>query len=121
MVALPRSPAKLTSRGNVKKALSDLFIEFYESERTGGLLLVLCTIISIAVSNSPLGSYCVALWRHTLDLSTTGIRLTLTTAQWINDGLMTVFFLLVGLELKRELYIGELSNPRTAYCPSWAL
>ncbi len=86
-----------------------LFREFFESERSGGLLLIACTLISLLLANSSLGSAYIHFWEH--DLGGTPI------SHWINDALMAVFFLLVGLELEREVYIGELSYIRNASLP----
>lgn len=86
-----------------------LFIEFFESEKSGGIILVLSTIVSMLLANSFFGDSYQQFWQihigeHTL-------------VHWINDGLMTVFFLLIGLELEREIYLGELSNLKKASLP----
>jgi len=85
--------------------LSKLFKEFFESEKTSGLILILCTIISLALTNL----FGHSLWR--------AIIFSKPLDFWINDGLMTIFFLLVGLEIEREIYKGELSNIRRAMLP----
>jgi NhaA family Na+:H+ antiporter len=89
--------------------LSKLFQEFISSEKTGGLILVICTILSICLANSPWQSGYIRLWQiefydHNL-------------VHWINDGLMTIFFLLIGLELKREVTGGELSEVKNVSLP----
>lgn len=91
--------------------LSGIFRQFFESERAGGLVLIFCTILSIALTNSGVVAY-VDFWNiefagHTL-------------VHWVNDGLMVIFFLMIGLELKREMYSGELSNLRNAMLPIFA-
>jgi NhaA family Na+:H+ antiporter len=86
-----------------------LFTGFFESEKAGGLLLLLYTVVSLLLANSIFGSYYLSFW-HT---SFSGQPL----EYWINDGLMTVFFLLIGLELERELYQGELSKLDDALFP----
>lgn len=86
-----------------------LFTGFFESEKAGGLLLLLCTAVSLLLANSVFGSIYLSFW-HT---SISGQSL----EYWINDGLMTVFFLLIGLELERELYQGELSKLDDALFP----
>lgn len=86
-----------------------LFTGFFESEKAGGLLLLLCTAVSLLLANSVFGSIYLSFW-HT---SISGQPL----EYWINDGLMTVFFLLIGLELERELYQGELSKLDDALFP----
>ncbi len=89
--------------------LSKLFTEFFESEKAGGLILVFATIISLLIANSSLQSVYNAFW-HT-NIAGHGL------VHWINDGLMAIFFLLIGLELEREIYQGELSNIKNASLP----
>lgn len=88
--------------------LSKLFKEFFESEKTSGLILILCTIVSLGLTNL-LGHSYSDFW-HTLLFSK-------PIEFWINDGLMTIFFLLVGLEIEREIYKGELANIKNAMLP----
>jgi Na+:H+ antiporter, NhaA family len=92
--------------------LSNTFIRFAKSEQFAGVLLLACTTLSLALANSPLGAAWLGLWH--LDLGP------LSLEHWINDGLMAVFFLLIGLELERELYAGELASPRNALLPVFA-
>ena len=92
--------------------LSKTFDAFFNSEKSGGLLLIVCTLASIAIANSPLGGEYLRFWQ----ISVAG----LSVEHWINDALMAVFFLLIGLELERELYVGELSNIRSALLPIFA-
>ena len=94
------------------RQLSQTFIRFFESEKSGGTLLIICTAISILVANSFLGPQYAAFWKSQI--------LGLTVEHWINDGLMAVFFLMIGLELERALYVGELSNIRNALLPIFA-
>lgn len=93
----------------VQRRLSNTFKEFFESEKSSGILLVFCTIISLLITNSALGEGYLHFW-HT-ELGGLSIEL------WVNDLLMAVFFLLIGLELRRELKVGELSNIKTALLP----
>lgn len=88
---------------------TQLFKDFFESEKTGGLTLIICTIISLLIANSSLGND----YHHFFQTRFVGHSL----EHWINDGLMTVFFLLIGLELEREVYKGELSNVKDALLP----
>ena len=97
--------------------LTKLFREFVESERTGGLILVFCTVISILLANSGAGEGYLHFWHTHLDLSIGGLSLDHPVEYWINDGLMAIFFLLVGLEIERELYIGELADFKKALLP----
>lgn len=93
----------------IEKKLSNTFQEFMQSGKAGGIILILCTLVSLALANSPLGEGYLGFWhRHVAGLS---------IEHWINDALMAIFFLLIGLELKRELYNGELSDLRNAMLP----
>ena len=89
--------------------LSKLYSNFLKSETNAGIILLGCTIISILISNTALGNSYIALWHHTL--------FSQPFEFWINDVLMTLFFLMVGLEIEREIYIGELSNLKKASLP----
>ena len=97
--------------------LTKLFREFFESEKTGGLILVFCTVASILIANSALGPGWLHFWHAHLDLSFGAVPLDYSVEHWVNDGLMAVFFLLVGLEIEREIYIGELADFRNALLP----
>jgi NhaA family Na+:H+ antiporter len=89
--------------------LTDTFKRFFDSEKTSGLILIACTALSLALANSTLGPTWLAIWNADI----AGLSL----SHWINDGLMAIFFLLIGLELERELYVGELSSFRNALLP----
>jgi NhaA family Na+:H+ antiporter len=89
-----------------------LFQDFFKSEKAGGLLLIICTLISVMLANSPWGNGYQHFWHNKLG--------GLSIEHWINDGLMAIFFLLIGLELERELYQGELSSLRDALLPAMA-
>jgi len=89
--------------------LTRTFIAFFDSEKAGGVLLILCTLASLLVANSAPGPSYQEFWQTRF--------LSLSVEHWVNDGLMTVFFLLIGLELERELYVGELSSVRNAALP----
>jgi len=86
-----------------------LFKDFFNSEKAGGLILILCTAISLIITNSSLGTNYQIFWAtqfagHSIE-------------HWVNDGLMTIFFLLIGLELEREIYKGELSDIKDTLLP----
>jgi len=89
--------------------LKRLFHEFFESEKAGGLILVFVTIVSLILANSPLQTTYLKIW--SFDIAGHSI------VHWINDGLMAIFFLLIGLELEREIYQGELSSIKSASLP----
>lgn len=88
---------------------TQLYKDFFESEKSGGLVLIAFTLISLFIANSSFGNSYIHLWEtpfagHSIE-------------HWINDGLMTIFFLLIGLELEREIYKGELSHIKDALLP----
>lgn len=89
--------------------LMTLFNDFFHSEKAAGILLVACTLISLLISNCGIAESYPHFWHNPLAGQ--------TVEYWINDGLMTIFFLLIGLELEREIYIGELSNVKDAMLP----
>lgn len=89
--------------------LTRLFIEFFNSEKAGGLILVFVTVLSLLLANTSWQTEYINLWHF--DLGGHSI------VHWINDGLMTIFFLLIGLELEREIYHGELTGLKNASLP----
>ena len=89
--------------------LTRLFNEFFNSEKAGGLLLVFATIISLILANSAWQTGYLSFWH--IDFAGHSLL------HWINDGLMAIFFLLIGLELEREIYVGELSRLKDASLP----
>src|SRR4051812_10257604 len=89
--------------------LSKLHIDFTRSEKLSGILLLFCAMLSLYIANSPLGET----YLHLAHLEILSKPLEF----WINEGLMTVFFLLVGLEIEREVYVGELSDLRKSLLP----
>lgn len=95
----------------------DLFTNFFTSEKAAGFVLIACTVISLVIANIDASAGYVHFWHSSLDLSFLSIELNYTMEQWVNDGLMSIFFLLVGLEIERELYVGELSTFRNAILP----
>lgn len=92
--------------------LTQTFVRFARSEQFGGIVLIACTALSMTVANSSLGPGYFALWQTPLG--------PMSAEHWINDALMAVFFLLIGLELEREIYEGELSSVRSALLPAVA-
>ena len=94
-----------------------LYKEFFNSEKSGGVLLLLCTIVSIIIANGSGGSSFINFWHSYIDLSFLSIELNYSIEHWVNDGLMAIFFLLVGLEIERELYVGELKSIKNASLP----
>src|SRR5687768_11028546 len=96
---------------------SNLFLDFVDSEKVAGLILVICTIVSLLIANSNFGDGYLEFIHKKIDLSFSGVSLNYSLEHWVNDGLMAIFFLLVGLEVEREIYIGELSDVKKAILP----
>jgi NhaA family Na+:H+ antiporter len=101
-----------SARSGISPVLSRVFLDFFRSEKASGFILIGCTLLSIGLANSAWGATYLHFWHTSLG--------GLTVEHWINDGLMAIFFLLVGLEIERELYIGELSKFRQAFLPVMA-
>jgi NhaA family Na+:H+ antiporter len=93
------------------------FQEFFRTEAAAGALLVACAFASLAAANSPWADTVHHLWATPVVIAAGEHGVSLTADQWINDGLMAVFFLLVGLEIKREMLAGEVASPRQAALP----
>lgn len=91
--------------------------EFVKLEASGGILLLLCTVMALLWANSPWDSAYTNLWQTPLTIGIGGFVLTKPLLLWINDGLMAVFFFVVGLEIKREVVVGELASFRKAALP----
>ena len=100
-----------------KKVPQTIFQRFFRTETLGGVMLLAFGLAALAIANSPLAEAYKHLWEAPLTLGVVQHELSLSLHEWINDGLMAVFFLLVGLEIKRELLAGELSSARQAALP----
>ncbi|GIH11449.1 Na(+)/H(+) antiporter NhaA [Rhizocola hellebori] len=112
MVSLRRKARRLRLR---RKAVTSEVARFLRTEQIGGLILLGATALALIVANSPLQD-----WYQTLSDTVIGpsaLHLNLTLATWAEDGLLAIFFVVAGLELKRELVVGELRNPRQAMLP----
>jgi NhaA family Na+:H+ antiporter len=88
---------------------TNLFKSFFESEKAGGIILIFATLFSLLFANSIFQTQYLQIWNVAIGNH--------SLVHWINDGLMTIFFLLIGLELEREVYIGELSTLKKAALP----
>jgi len=110
-VASDRSVARLIAR-----PLRD----FLQTETAGGILLLVATLAALAWANSPIGDSYEPVWRTEIGIQIANFELTEDLRHWVNDGLMTIFFFVVGLEIKRELVVGELNEPRKAALPALA-
>lgn len=96
----------------VQQKTTATFQKFFNSEKSSGILLIICTAISLLLANSFMATGYLGFWQEYV--------LGLSLEHWINDALMAVFFLFVGLELEREIYSGELSNLKNALLPIFA-
>src|SRR5690606_27767079 len=94
-----------------------LFKKLVDSATGAGIILFICVFVSLVLANSPWGAGFERLLSTQLGFENASIQLRYSVDLWINDGLMAIFFLLVGLEIKRELVNGELSSPRQAALP----
>ncbi len=92
--------------------LTQAFKDFFANEKASAVVLIICTAVSFAIANTAFGPGYLSFWQ--------GYMGPLSVEHWVNDGLMAIFFLLIGLELERELYAGELSNLKSALLPIFA-
>jgi NhaA family Na+:H+ antiporter len=97
--------------------ISSPFEEFIHEETTSGLVLMACTVVALFLANSFLHEHYEHLLHTEFALTLGGWELRHTLHHWINDGLMAFFFMVVGLEIKREVIVGELSDPKAALMP----
>lgn len=93
------------------------FESFFKMEAAGGIALIICTVIAMAWANSPWAGSYHALWQTKLTVGVGDWVLSKDAILWINDGLMAIFFFVVGLEIKRELLVGGLSTPSQTIMP----
>lgn len=101
----------------MSKSNTSVFKNFFNSEKIGGVLLLFCVTVSLAIANSDAAKAFENLLNTKLGFDICSTQINYTVSAWINDGLMAIFFLLVGLEIKRELVSGELSSVQKASLP----
>jgi len=94
-----------------------VFKNFFKSSNAGGILLFICVILSVIIANTAAGTMLQSLLDTPIGFDSEKVHLKYSILLWINDGLMAIFFLLVGLEIKREIVEGELSSPKQASLP----
>jgi len=97
---------------SISTRLTTTFQIFFRSEKSSAILLIFCTLLSLVIANSAIGTSYVKFWH--------GELFGMSAEHWVNDGLMAIFFLFIGLELEREIYSGELSNVKQALLPTLA-
>jgi NhaA family Na+:H+ antiporter len=93
------------------------FARFMAVESSSGVVLILCTLAALALANSPWRAGWASFWETKVTFAVGGFELAYPLWYWINDGLMAIFFFVIGLEIKRELAVGELSDPRKVALP----
>ncbi len=93
---------------------------FMRAEASGGILLIIAALAALIWANSPWSGSYTSLWETKLTIGPTAFELSETLLHWVNDGLMAIFFFVVGLEIKREVLVGELSSLRKAAMPAAA-
>ncbi len=108
LTRLPREPADRLTRP---------FMRFLRIEAMTGAVLLLSTLLALVLSNSAWSAQFLAFWEMHAGVTHGGHEFSRSQKHWINDGLMTLFFFVIALELKRELVLGELRNPRAAALP----
>jgi len=101
----------------MRKLNQKIYKKFIEMESKGGIILILCMILSIVIANSGLNNLFSQALNFKFGFNSAGVDLNFSSLSWINDGLMAIFFLYVGLEIKRELVDGELKSIKQASLP----
>ena len=101
----------------IKKVFLTPFQKFVKIQSLSGILLLLTTIIALVWANSSFGNIYRELWQYDIGIVTDSFEFKKPLILWINDGLMAVFFFLIGLEIKRELMIGELNSMKKIAFP----
>ena len=116
----PRSRGRLrvqAERSILSRAIMVPVQQYIHTESVGGLVLLIATAVAIGWANSPWSEHYHHILEHHLTLNAGLFKVELSIEEWINDGLMAIFFFVVGLEIKRELLFGQLSSPRRAALP----
>ncbi len=109
-----------SQKNNIVTNIISPFQRFFEIEASGGIVLLFFTLVAILWANSAWGDIYNRLWEYELSIGIGKYTISNTILHWINDGLMAIFFFVVGLEIKREILVGELSSPRKAALPIFA-
>src|SRR5260221_1414423 len=113
-----------TIAGSLEKDLPEgkqsAFARFFKSEAAGSILLLASTIVALGWANSPWSTWYFQLLDTKIGFTWNDAKFALSWSYWINDGLMALFFFVVGLEIKREILIGELSTFKKAILPAAA-
>ena len=119
MPVTPVGPGRAAGAPPIERLLRP-FREFIHLEAAGGVVLLVAAAVALVWANSPWAGAYAALWHTPVTVGVGGTVLTRDLHHWINDGLMVLFFFVVGLEIKREVLVGELAAPRRAALPAAA-
>ncbi|NUN69431.1 MAG: Na+/H+ antiporter NhaA [Bacteroidetes bacterium] len=104
-------------RSRIITQLSETFRDLMSSSASGGIILLVCTAAAMFWANSPWSAHYTAVWEQPFTIALGDSALSKSLLHWINDGLMVIFFFFVGLEIKREILVGELSSFKKAFLP----
>lgn len=118
--AIPVRKFGSTKGERLRRILLRPFAQFSKLEASGGIILVLCAVVALVWANSPWAHLYFELWEMRIVLQIGTFVIDESLHHWINDGLMVIFFLVVGLEIKREMLVGQLSSMRQAILPLMA-
>jgi Na+:H+ antiporter, NhaA family len=102
------------------KFIKEPLNQFIKLETSSSIILFATTISALILANSPLGESFLSIWKNDISITVPGFELSKPILKWINDGLMAIFFFLIGLEIKREILTGELSHVKKASLPVFA-
>ncbi len=103
--------------GTLGHRMKSAALDFASWGPSAGMLLLLATLLAVALTNSPLGPDFTSFWQQKVGITFGDNGIQMSLLHWINDGLLTIFFLVVGLEIKREFTVGKLANRRSAALP----
>ncbi|MBT6005458.1 MAG: sodium:proton antiporter, partial [Prolixibacteraceae bacterium] len=99
------------------KSIKNPINKFIQLETSSSIILFAATVSALILANSAFSETYLGIWKNEITFSIPGFTLSKPMLKWINDGLMAVFFFLIGLEIKREIYTGELSSIKKASLP----
>ncbi len=110
----------MNTRKDKNLVISSIFYNFFKLESSSGVLLIFITILTLIIANSPLHKYYHQFIHLNIGFEIEGFKFEQSLTHWVNDALMSIFFLVVGLEIKREILIGELATLKKALLPIFA-
>ncbi len=114
--SIPETHAANLPTGAIERIVEPI-VRFMHIQASSGVVLLLATIAALVVANSPWSAAYLGFWRTEVGVSWGGYEFIYPLKHWINDGVMTIFFFVIGLEVKRELVTGELRDPKRAVLP----